>query len=57
MKERNSDMFGQVTLEVEAAEPHRIVRMDMRPMGHPPEFAIEHLSETELIARAARTDG
>jgi len=51
MKERNSDMFGQVTLEVEAAEPHRIVRMDMRPMGHPPEFAIEHLSETELIAR------
>ncbi len=50
MKERNSDMFGQVTLEVEAAEPHHIVRMDMRPMGHPPEFAIEHLSETELIA-------
>ena len=43
-------MFGQVTLEVEAAEPHHIVRMDMRPMGHPPEFAIEHLSETELIA-------
>lgn len=50
MKERNSDMFGQVTLEVEAAEPHHIVRMDMRPMGHPPEFAIEHLSETDLIA-------
>jgi D-alanyl-D-alanine carboxypeptidase len=50
MKERNSDMFGQVMLEVEAAEPHHIVRMDMRPMGHPPEFAIEHLSEAELIA-------
>jgi D-alanyl-D-alanine carboxypeptidase len=50
MQERNSDMFGQLTLEVDAAEPHRIVKMEMRPVGHPPEFAIEHLSEAELIS-------
>ena len=50
MQERNSDMFGQLTLEVDAAEPHHIVKMQMRPVGHPPEFAIEHLSETELLA-------
>jgi len=50
MQERDSDMFGEVTLEVDAAEPHHIVGMEMRPMGHPAEFPIAHLSETELIA-------
>ena len=50
MKERDSDMFGQVTLEVEAAEPHQIVRMEMRPVGHPAEFPVAHMSEADLIA-------
>ena len=50
MQERNSDMFGQLTLEVEAAEPHRIVKMEMRPIGHPAEFTQPHLNDAELIA-------
>jgi D-alanyl-D-alanine carboxypeptidase len=50
LKERESDMFGQVTIEVDAAEPHHIVRMDMRPMGPMAEFPVERLSEAELIA-------
>jgi D-alanyl-D-alanine carboxypeptidase len=43
-------MFGQLTLEVEAAEPYRIVKMEMRPIGHPAEFTVPHLSDAELIA-------
>jgi len=50
MRERDSDMFGQVTLEVEADAPHRIVKMEMRPIGHPTEFAVPHMSNAELIA-------
>jgi D-alanyl-D-alanine carboxypeptidase len=50
LQERNSDMFGRVSLEVNATEPHQIVKMEMRPVGRPPEFPVEHMSESELIA-------
>ena len=50
MQEQDSEMFGQVTLEVEAVAPHRIVKMEMRPIGHPAEFTVPHMSDAELIA-------
>ncbi|HZD50283.1 MAG TPA: hypothetical protein VE178_16190, partial [Silvibacterium sp.] len=33
LQQRDSDMFGGVSLEVNAAEPHQIVKMEMRPVG------------------------
>jgi len=50
LQERDSDMFARLSIEVNAAEPYQIVTMEMRPVGHPAEFPVAHLSETELIA-------
>ncbi len=50
VQERRSDQFGRLTLEVEAAEPHRIASMDLRAIARPAEFALPHMSESELIA-------
>ncbi len=44
LRERNSDQLARVVLEVDAAEPHRILKMDMSPI------APSHLSENDLIA-------
>jgi hypothetical protein len=39
MKERHSPRFARATMEVDAAEPHRVVRFDIHPM--PDEFQSE----------------
>ena len=52
LKERNSDRFVHLEMEVEAAEPHRILRMLVRPMPMPTpaKFAVPRMNEAEAVA-------
>jgi CubicO group peptidase (beta-lactamase class C family) len=50
IQERNSDQFARFEVEVEPAEPHRIIRLDLRPAARPPEFALPRMTESELAA-------
>jgi CubicO group peptidase (beta-lactamase class C family) len=54
LKERLSDQFARMTVEVEAAEPHKMTRLSLNAIPRPPDFPLPHLSEGELIS-AART--
>ena len=49
VQERMSDQFARLTVEVEAAEPHRMTRLGLNAIPRPPDFALPHLSEGELI--------
>lgn len=40
VQERLSDQFARLTVEVEAAEPHRIVNLDLNAIDRPREFAL-----------------
>ena len=50
VKERDSDTFARFSLEVEAAEPHRIKEMDLRQIPIPAEFALPRLSQDAALA-------
>jgi CubicO group peptidase (beta-lactamase class C family) len=50
VQERDSDQFARFEVEVEPAEPHRLVRLDLRAVPRPPEFALPRLSESDLGA-------
>lgn len=50
MQERVSDQFGRLTLEVEASEPHHITRLELWAIPRPAQFALPHMSESQLIA-------
>jgi D-alanyl-D-alanine carboxypeptidase len=50
VQERNSDQMARLTIEVDPAESHRLTNLDLRGVPRPPEFALPHLSESELIA-------
>lgn len=50
VQERNSDQFARLTLETEAAEPHRLLKLDLEAIPRPDEFALPHMSERELTA-------
>jgi CubicO group peptidase (beta-lactamase class C family) len=50
MQERGSDQFAHLEMEVEASEPHRIMRMGMHPVPRPADFSLPHMSESELVA-------
>ena len=52
VKERGSDQFGRLTLEVEAAPPHLISRMSLLVAPRPPEFAIPRMPEADVLAAA-----
>ncbi len=47
---RDSDKVGRIVIEVEAAEPHRIVKLQARAIPRPPDLALPHLDERELVA-------
>jgi D-alanyl-D-alanine carboxypeptidase len=49
LADRSTDDFSRVTVEVEAAEPHRILHLKQDLVERPAEFAIPHLSDAELI--------
>jgi CubicO group peptidase (beta-lactamase class C family) len=50
LKERDSDQFARVELEVEPAEPHKIVKMELMAVATPAAFAPPRLSEADAIA-------
>ena len=50
MKERDSDQFARLTMEVEEAEPHQIKGVELRACPTPAEFRVARLSESELIS-------
>ena len=65
--ERDSDQFAQLTINVDAAPPHKFGRIEVRGAPRPPEFAIQRQSERaaldalisniERAAAAGRFDG
>jgi D-alanyl-D-alanine carboxypeptidase len=50
VQERNSDQFAKLVVEVEAAEPHHITQILIGAIPRPAEFALPHLSMSELVA-------
>ncbi len=50
VQERISDQFARMSVEVEAGEQHQITRVDLNAIQRPPDFALPHLSESELLA-------
>src|SRR5262249_44935282 len=50
VKERESDTFARFSLEVEAAEPHKIKELDLRQIPIPAEFALPRLSQDAAVA-------
>lgn len=51
IQEQESDQMARIVVEVEPSAPHRILELHPEPIARPPEFAIPHLNEKELIAR------
>ncbi|MGA8029831.1 MAG: serine hydrolase domain-containing protein [Bryobacteraceae bacterium] len=51
IQERDSDLLARIVVEVEPAEPHRIRTLQTELIARPPDMAIPHLAERELIAR------
>ena len=52
-----SDQFARMTIEVEAAEPHKMTRLSLNAIPRPADFALPHLSESELITRFTKKAG
>jgi len=50
VKERDSDTFARFEFEIEAAEPHRITKLDLNMIPAPLEFAIPRMSEEQALA-------
>src|SRR5580658_1765409 len=50
LKERDSDQFARIELEVAAAGPHLVTKVELRAIPRPPEFAIPRMSEKEATA-------
>jgi len=50
VQERAADGFARLTLEVEPAEPHRILKLDVNLIERPAEFALPRMSKTQLVA-------
>jgi D-alanyl-D-alanine carboxypeptidase len=54
VQERGSDQFAHFQMEVEAAAPYKVTRLELRAVKRPAEFPLARLSQDELIA-ALRT--
>lgn len=50
VQESAGDGFARLTLEVGPAEPHRILKLDVRLIERPAEFALPHMSNHQLVA-------
>lgn len=50
VQERTSDQFGRVTLKLDPTGAHHITNISIRAISRPPEFALPHMSETQLAA-------
>ena len=54
VQERLSDQIGRMTIEVDAAGPHTITRLSLNAIARPADFALPHLSESELITASRK---
>lgn len=54
VQERISDQIARLTVEVQADGEHQLTRFDLNAISRPPNFALPHLSESEIIT-AMRT--
>jgi CubicO group peptidase (beta-lactamase class C family) len=54
VQERLSDRFVRLSVEVDASEQHQMTRLDLQGIPRPAEFALPHLSESELITAARK---
>jgi D-alanyl-D-alanine carboxypeptidase len=50
LADRSTDDFSRITIEVEPAEPHRILHLKQDLVERPAEFAIPHLNDADLVA-------
>lgn len=50
VQERDSDQFARVSLEVAADQPHAITSFGVRATPRPADFALPHLTQSELVA-------
>lgn len=48
LKERRSDQFARARMEVDAAEPHRVIRFEIHAIATPQEFRLQ-LTEEEAV--------
>lgn len=55
VQERASDQFARMTIEVDANEPHQITKLTLQGTARPAEFALPHLSESELVPLLKKT--
>jgi CubicO group peptidase (beta-lactamase class C family) len=51
VKEKDSDQFARLTLEVEPDAPHRISKMELWAIPRPAEYAIPRISQDDAIAQ------
>jgi D-alanyl-D-alanine carboxypeptidase len=49
IQERIGDQFARLSVEGDASEAHQITNLDLDAIDRPAEFALPHLSESELI--------
>ena len=57
MQERDSDQFGEFTIEVDADEPHRIKQFSVNAIPRPNDFPVPRMSEAQVItALGAKLD-
>jgi len=54
LKERRSDQFARAAMEVDAAEPHRVVRFEIHPIPTPDEFLSPEEREARQVDDARR---
>jgi D-alanyl-D-alanine carboxypeptidase len=50
VQERDSDQFARFTIEVQVAAPHKVTHLDLRAIPRPAEFAVQRLSQSDLVA-------
>jgi len=50
LQERAGDGFTRAVLEVEPEEPHRILKLDVKLIERPVEFALPHMGDQQLVA-------
>ncbi len=55
VKERNSDQYGRFTVEVEASEPHKVVKLAVNAVPTPTDIVPARLSQADALA-ALRTE-
>jgi D-alanyl-D-alanine carboxypeptidase len=51
LKEKDSDQFARIELEVDPNEPHQISKLELNAIPRPAEYAIPRLSEADAIAQ------